>query len=1516
MRALRRLLQVVAVVGTLMVGILAVALIVSQTPWFRDWLRRYIVRESKQYLNGDLAIGRLGGNLLFGVQLGDVALDVSGEQVVAVKNLELDYSVFRIISSGMVMDEIKVDQPTILLERGPNGWNLAQVVKKEEKEADREGPGSPLSLPSIQVTDANVTIRDRAVGTSGYTLPRQIRDLDVKASYEYEPVRYTLVIDHLSFRGAEPQLQVGQLAGKISVRDDNVYVEQLKLNTAESTLTVDGVVEQYLKKPVVKLTTSGRLSVPEIGRVVPAATGYQLHPGFEIRANGPADRLALDLNLRSEAGNVQGQLTADVEGPAMGAEGSLQVERLDLARLLKDPAQRSDITGRARLDIEVAGTPKAAPILERTRGTFSFTGPRVVVAGYQASAVNVGGRIQGSKISLDGRAAAYGGTATAKGFVVAPAANRPLSFDLQGSAKGLDLRNLPASTGAPQLATNLSIARYRVRGSGKTIEGEAQLNRSTVEGATVADGTVATFSLEPHNIRYSAKGSIADLDLQRLGRKLEIAALARPAYASDITGAFDVTGSMPRRPAGTRKETDSAVAEMTLSANGTLKNSEIMGGSIPDLSFQVNIADGAVQGQANGRFENFDPAALASRPELKGNVSGMVNATFAVADLSAPITPETITADGQVTLERSSVGGLQIDTLNVNARLADAVATVNQLTLTGPDVKADVTGQLALNETSASNLKYRVEAINIPELARLAGQPAVGGSAALEGTVTGNRASLTTTGTLDGSNLSYNGNSALDLNSQYTVTIPDLDFAKATVEATTDGTFIKAAGLEITQLTATTTYKEKTLDFSTNIKEKTRELDARGSVILHPDHQEVHLPELAVRTQGVEWRTKPATEAVVQYGQNRVLLKDVDLVSNDQSLSVNGEISLNEVNPEAALKVTAQNVDLQQLETLLLQNRGMTGRLSADATITGTTKSPIVDGRVEIQNGGFQNYKYQSFVADIDYQGRRAALDATLQQSATEQITVKGSVPMSLFRRSQGPGHVEATAGEEVDLHIKSTQLGLGLLQGFTTLVTDVQGTLEADVRLTGSGEDPHLDGHIDIKNGAFGVPLGGVSYSGLNTRIDLTPDQLRLQSFSILDEEGERLNVAGSLAVHEKSVGAVNITVTSDNFELIDNQLGDVGVDTNIQITGEVRRPKVQGSVKIEAGRLEVDELLTLFYDPYATESLPQVVSAERMAEGSGSAEEATKNALARANESAAPPGAKEQEQKDKAEGEAKAAAAEPTIFDALEMDVHLLVPDNLVLRGEDLRPGGPTGAALGDMNITVGGDIQARKSPGDQVRIYGTVQTVRGTYEFQGRRFELDRGGRLRFVGDTQINPFIDVSATRLIPNTGVEAKIRVTGTAKAPELALSSTPPLEESDILALIVFNRPVNELGTGERSSLAATAGGIATGFIAAPLGESIGRALDLDLFEITTQTDEGDLGAGVTLGQQVGERAFFKLRQTFGDRSTTEFMLEYQLARFLRLQATAAPEASNSGNRLNQRRVERGGLDLIFFFSY
>ena len=80
MALVRRSIHIVAWIGTSVVAIVALALIVSQTPWFRDWIRRTIVREAKQYLNGELTIGSVGGNLFYGISLSDIAVDVSGEE--------------------------------------------------------------------------------------------------------------------------------------------------------------------------------------------------------------------------------------------------------------------------------------------------------------------------------------------------------------------------------------------------------------------------------------------------------------------------------------------------------------------------------------------------------------------------------------------------------------------------------------------------------------------------------------------------------------------------------------------------------------------------------------------------------------------------------------------------------------------------------------------------------------------------------------------------------------------------------------------------------------------------------------------------------------------------------------------------------------------------------------------------------------------------------------------------------------------------------------------------------------------------------------------------------------------------------------------------------------------------------------------------------------------------------------------------------------------------------------------
>ena len=176
---------------------------------------------------------------------------------------------------------------------------------------------------------------------------------------------------------------------------------------------------------------------------------------------------------------------------------------------------------------------------------------------------------------------------------------------------------------------------------------------------------------------------------------------------------------------------------------------------------------------------------------------------------------------------------------------------------------------------------------------------------------------------------------------------------------------------------------------------------------------------------------------------------------------------------------------------------------------------------------------------------------------------------------------------------------------------------------MTGRATIRTSKGYIDIQNGAFGVPRRRRLVSPASTRgSSSSRTRSRIQEFQILDEHGEPLNVgraggpraAGRRGQHRRSSPTTSRSSTTSSATSAST--------SRLKITGELRRPRIEGDVRLEAARLEVDRILQLFYDPYSVEALPDVVSAERTVEGSGSAEEATKSALAQGRDDAAAPG------------------------------------------------------------------------------------------------------------------------------------------------------------------------------------------------------------------------------------------------------------------------------------------------------
>src|SRR5262249_6004563 len=151
----------------------------------------------------------------------------------------------------------------------------------------------------------------------------------------------------------------------------------------------------------------------------------------------------------------------------------------------------------------------------------------------------------------------------------------------------------------------------------------------------------------------------------------------------------------------------------------------------------------------------------------------------------------------------------------------------------------------------------------------------------------------------------------------------------------------------------------------------------------------------------------------------------------------------------------------------------------------------------------------------------------------------------------------------------------------------------------------------------------------------------------------------------------------------VLKNEMGRVHLNSSLRLAGDLLKPRVEGDLGIASGRLELDPLLAVFANSPTAPAAPAANDGDS------------------ANQDVETPAAQ--------------APPSGSLFDRVQMDVQFKVPDDLVVRGSELKPAGaPVG--LGAANFTVGGDLHAQKDPGDALRITGTVNTVRGTYEFQG--------------------------------------------------------------------------------------------------------------------------------------------------------------------------------------------------------
>jgi translocation and assembly module TamB len=243
------------------------------------------------------------------------------------------------------------------------------------------------------------------------------------------------------------------------------------------------------------------------------------------------------------------------------------------------------------------------------------------------------------------------------------------------------------------------------------------------------------------------------------------------------------------------------------------------------------------------------------------------------------------------------------------------------------------------------------------------------------------------------------------------------------------------------------------------------------------------------------------------------------------------------------------------------------------------------------------------------------------------------------------------------------------------------------------------------------------------------------------------------------------------------------------------------------------------------------------------------------------------------------------PPLLEQLRLDIEVELGDDVSVRRVDAH-------------IRLGGKVRVRREPGGPIAVEGLIRLLRGWYAFQGRRFEI-RQGVVWFSGEVPPRPSLDVVAEHGAGEYTV--LVHIDGWIDKPRLTLSSEPPLDQADVLAVLLFGKPSRSLGRGDGLRLQQNAVALASGYVMPELQASVMDTLGLSSLEVSMPdgTDPGRVG----VGRYVTSDLFVSVAQEFGARAAEVLSVEYGLTPRISVRGTTSTRGS-------------GGIDVFWSRRY
>lgn len=352
-----------------------------------------------------------------------------------------------------------------------------------------------------------------------------------------------------------------------------------------------------------------------------------------------------------------------------------------------------------------------------------------------------------------------------------------------------------------------------------------------------------------------------------------------------------------------------------------------------------------------------------------------------------------------------------------------------------------------------------------------------------------------------------------------------------------------------------------------------------------------------------------------------------------------------------------------------------------------------------------------------------------------------------------------------------------------------LQGNLEGEGTLEFGAGFLSGSGQIEIADGRFEDKLSGVTLVDLDALVSISDRGVNIERFTAAGPRGGRLTATGGSANDREG----RIAVTLENMRIADRPEARATASGELTLAWQGLQSSLTGELHIAEADVDVAA------HPEAGIPTIDVIEINRPGE----------------------------------EDEPEEEAAPSPRYAATTLDVRIDAPGRVFTRGRGLE-------AEWALDFRLAGTAA-------EPRLFGQATSVRGQLQISGQPFELEES-RIFFNGDP-MDARIDLTATR--DTADLSARIRLTGTARDPDITFSSDPALPEDEILPQILFGHSVEDLNAIEAAQLAASLAAL-SGRASFDLVNAARAAVGLDRFNVRQDAAGGFLVAGgVYLTRQV-----------------------------------------------------------------